>query len=95
MTKVNKLTRCFNGPAFFWKPESKWTISAELQPPNEDDLEVRKEVTENAIGIEKHNILDTLEERISCWIKMRRTLVYLKKYICRLRERIKGKKFFK
>ena len=45
----------------------------------------------NAIGIEKDNIFDKLEERISCWVKMRRALAYVKKYICRLRERIKGK----
>ena len=32
-----------------------------------------------------------LEERISCWIKMRRTLTYVKKHICRLRSKIKGK----
>ena len=32
-----------------------------------------------------------LEERISCWIKMRRTLAYVKKHICRLRSKIKGK----
>ena len=61
----------------------------ELQPPNEDDPEVRKEVTVNAIGIENYNILDTLEERISCWVKMRRTLSYVKKFICRLRGKIK------
>ena len=52
-TKVNKVTHWFNGPAFLWKPESEWTISVELQPPNEDDPEVRKEVTVNAIGIKK------------------------------------------
>ena len=55
-TKVNKVTRWFNGPAFLWKPESEWTISAEFQPPNEDDPEVRKEVTVNVIGIEKQYI---------------------------------------
>ena len=92
MTKVNKVTRWFNGPAFLWKPESEWIISVELQPPNEDDPEVRKEMTVNAIGIKKQNILDTLEERISCWVKMKRTLAYMKKCICRLRAKIKGKK---
>ena len=91
MTKVNKVTRWFNGPAFLWKPESEWIISVELQPPNEDDPEVRKEMTVNAIGIKKQNILDTLEERISCWVKMKRTLAYMKKCICRLRAKIKGK----
>ena len=65
-TKVNKVTRWSNGPAFLWKPESEWTISAEFQPPNEKDTEVRKEVTVNATGTEMYNILDTLEERISC-----------------------------
>ena len=88
-TKVNKVTLWFNGPAFLWKPESEWTISAEFQPPNEEDPEVRKEVTVNATGIKRYNILDTLEERISCWVKMRRTLAYVKKFICRLREKIK------
>ena len=88
-TKVNKVTRWFNGPASLWKPESEWIISAELQPPNEDDPKVRKEVTVNVVGIEKHNILGTLEERISCWVKMRRTLAYVKKFIRTLREKIK------
>ena len=88
-TKVNKVTRWFNGPGFLWKPESEWTISTEFQSPNEEDPEVRKEVTVNATGIERYNVLDTLEERISCWVKMRRTLAYVKKFICRLREKIK------
>ena len=87
-TKVNKVTCWFNGPAFFWKPESEWTISAEFQPPTEEDPEVRKEVTVNATGIKRYNILDMLEERISCWVKMR-TLAYVKKFICGLREKIK------
>ena len=86
---MNKVTHWFNGPAFLWKPESEWTISAEFQPPNEEDPEVRKEVTVNATGIEKYNILDTLEERIFCWVKMRRTPAYVKKFIRRLREKIK------
>ena len=73
-TKIDKVTRWFKGPAFLWKPESEWTISTEFQPPNEDDPEVRKEVTVNAICIEKHNILYTLEEKISCWFKMWRNL---------------------
>ena len=47
-------------------------------------------MTVNAIGIEKHNILDTLEERISFWVKMKRTLAYVKKFICRLREKTEG-----
>ena len=51
--------------------------------------EVRKEVTVNATDIERYNILDTLEEIISCWVKRRRTLAYVKKFICRLREKIK------
>ena len=67
-TKVNKVTCWFNGPAFLWKPESEWTISAEFLPPKEEDPEVRKEVTVNATGIERYDILDTLEERISCWV---------------------------
>ena len=46
-------------------------------------------MTVNAIGIENYNILDTLEERISCWVKMRRTFSYVKKFICRLRGKIK------
>ena len=29
-TKVNKVTRWFNGPDFFWKPGSESTISAEF-----------------------------------------------------------------
>ena len=88
-TKVNKVIRWFNGPGLLWKRESEWTISAEFQSPNEEDPEVRKEVTVNATGIEMYNVLDTLEERISCWVKMRRTLAYVKKFICRLREKIK------
>ena len=48
-------------------------------------------MTVNAIGIEKHNILDTLEDRISFWVKMKRTLAYVKKFICRLREKIEGR----
>ena len=88
-TKVNKGARWFNRPAFLWKPESEWTISAEFQPPNDEDPEVRKEVTVNSTGIERYNILDTLEERISCWVKMRRTLAYVKKFIYILREKIK------
>ena len=48
-------------------------------------------MTVNAIGIEKHNILDTLEERISFWVKMKRTLAYVKKFICRLREKTEGR----
>ena len=63
-TKVNKVTCWFNGPGFLWKPESKWTISAEFQSPNEEDPEVRKEVTVNATDIERYNVLDTLEENI-------------------------------
>ena len=70
--------------------ESEWAISVELQSPNEDDPEVRKEITVNVIGIKKH-MLNTLEEKISCWVKMRRTLAYVKKYICRLRAKIKEK----
>ena len=91
LTKANKVTRWFSGPTFLWKPGSEWTTSAEFQPPNEDDPEERKGVTVIAIGIEEHNTLDTLEERISCWIKIRRALAYVKKYICRLRENIKEK----
>ena len=87
-TKLNKVTRWFNGPAFLWKPVSKWTISAEFQPPNEEDPEVRKEVTLNATDIENCNIWDTLEEIISCLVKMRRALSYAK-FICRLKEKIK------
>ena len=45
-------------------------------------------MTVNVIGIEKHNILDTLEERIYCWVKMRRTIAYVKKFIYGLREEI-------
>ena len=87
-TKVNKVTCWFNEPAFLGKPESEWTISAEFQPPN--DPEVRKEVTVNAIGIENYNILDMVEKKIiSSWIKMRKTLTYVKKFICRLRGKIK------
>ena len=80
---MNKVTRWFNGLAFLWKPE--------FQPPNEEDPEVRKEVIVNATGIEKYNILDTLEERIPSWVKVRRTLAYAKKFIRRLREKIKGR----
>ena len=87
-TKVNKITRWFNGPVFLWKPESEWKISPEFQSPNEEDLKLRKVIV-NATCIERYNILDTLEERISCWVKMRRTLAYVKKFICRLREKIK------
>ena len=32
-----------------------------------------------------------LEERISCWVKMRRKPAYLKKFICRLRGKFKGR----
>ena len=46
----------------------------------------------NAIAIESYNILDMLEERITCRVKMKKTLAYLKKFICILRENIKGKK---
>ena len=65
-TKVTKVTRWFNGPVLPWKAESEWTVSAEFQPSNEEDPEVRKEVARNAIAIENCDILDTLEERISC-----------------------------
>ena len=91
-TKVNKVASWFNGSAFLWKPESEWTISAEFQPPNKKDPKVRKAVTvRNATGIDINNIMDTLEERISCKVKMRTALAYVKKFICRLREKIKGR----
>ena len=40
--------------------------------------------TVNAFGI---------QERISCWIKMRRTFAYVKKFIRRLRQKIKNRLF--
>ena len=46
-------------------------------------------MTVNVIGIRNYNILDALAERISCSVKMRRTLANVKKFICRLRENIK------
>ena len=51
-TRVNRLIRWFNGPAFLQRPESEWIISAELQPPNEQDPAVRNQVIVNTIGME-------------------------------------------
>ena len=42
------------------------------------------------MGIENYNILDTLEEKISYWVKIWRTVAYVKMFICRLREKIKN-----
>ena len=83
VANVNKVIRWFSEPAFLQKPEHEWTISAEFKPPDEEDPEVRKEVTANTIDIKNCNILNMQEKRISCWVKMRRTLAYVKNFSCR------------
>lgn len=87
--KVNKVAPRFNVPAFLQKPESEQITSTEFKPPNEENPGVREEKTVNAIGIKNYNILDALEERISCWAEIRNTLAYVKKLICSLTKNIK------
>ena len=77
---TEKLDIWLNGP-YFLRENNEWWKNAQTDVEiKEDDKEVKKELKVNAIQVKEHSVLETLEERISSWNKMKRVIVWIHRY---------------
>ena len=58
-----------NGPSFLWQPESNWPCDTNNLKIDMDDPEVKHSCA--VIELEEPTIMDTLESRISNWVKIK------------------------
>ena len=68
----------FNGPGILRQKEEAWRDALPEVEIVENDPEVK--VMVNATGIKERSILEVLEERISSWHKMKRTVVWAERF---------------
>ena len=76
--KFVNIGRWFQGPKFLWKSQS-WEISSAavlLQPENP---ELKKLVKTNKTVVED-DLLENIEEKHSCWLKMKRIIALMLKW---------------
>ena len=76
----SNITRQFQGPAFLWEPQSSWKKSS-VQEANQNgtfDLEWEKQIKVSSI-ITKEDFVSNLENRYSCWLKLKRVIAFILK----------------
>ena len=82
----NKMDVWFKGPSFLWNKEEDWNISQPEQVITVDtDPEIKPTLRVNTIVVPAKTVLDSLEERVSDWNKMRRIMAQVIRFnkICR------------
>ena len=88
--KESSDSRWFNGPSFLWQDTEYWPDQEDIIQVAEHDPELKKEVKTCAAVVQK-NFVQQLEERISCWSKMKGVVALVLCYKEKLQERIKKK----
>ena len=89
----NTIESWYKGPSFLWDNEEDWNMT---QPDHamkiETDPEIKQTQRVNAIGISNVTVLQTLEERVSDWNKMKRIMAQVLRFIKICRKQLERKK---
>eukprot|EP00112_Aurelia_sp_Birch-Aquarium-sp1_P003948 Seg1448.2 transcript_id=Seg1448.2/GoldUCD/mRNA.D3Y31 product="hypothetical protein" protein_id=Seg1448.2/GoldUCD/D3Y31 len=87
-----KNSRWFRGPEFLWKSENEWPREKAIPLPKEDDPELRKIVKVNSTAVAKNDsLLIELENRYSDWVRMKRVVALLLRFISNCKRKIKNR----
>ena len=79
----------FNGPKFLWSHKDAWPDDNALYNVSEDDPELTKTLKVNCTSISQRcNLLTTLENRYSDWMKMKRIVAIVQKFILKCKKKI-------
>ena len=79
----------FNGPKCLWSHKDAWPDDNALYNVSEDDPEVTRTLKVNCTSIsQKYNLPTTLENRYSDWMKMKRIVAIVQKFILKCKKKI-------
>ena len=79
----------FNGPKFLWSHKDAWPDDNALYNVSEDDPELTRTLKVNCTSIsQRYNLLTTLENRYSDWMKMKRIVAIVQKFILKCKKKI-------
>ena len=78
LTSASADHRWFEGPEFLWKPEDLWPPSPMIEPPSEQDSNVRQQIVTCASTVCQNT--DTIEDVIERIFKASSSWYRLKKY---------------
>ena len=72
-SQKDKTKRWFEGPEFLKEPEENWPKNNSEFGLESDDPEVKKQkLVVNTLQVAENDVLTTLEQRISCWFRLKR-----------------------
>ena len=77
----SNITRWFQGPARLWETQSSWeNFSAQETNQNAtSDFEWKKHIKVGSV-ITKEDLVSSLENRYSCWLKLKRVISFILKW---------------
>ena len=76
--KFVDIDRWSQGPKLLWKPQSSWEMSLVPVLLEAEGPEFKKQVKTNKVAVED-DLLGNIEEKYSCWLKMKRIIALILK----------------
>ena len=84
MDDSDKIKTWMNGPEFLWQCEALWPVQITIPGLESTDPELKKGSTVNYVHVDAPQLLTSLADRCSSWLKLQRWVVWFlrfKKYI--------------
>ena len=74
----SNITRWFHGPTFLSEPQSSWekSLAQEANQNDTSDPEWKKQIKVSS-AITKEDFVSSLENRYSCWLKLRLVIAFI------------------
>ena len=92
-SNIAKNSRWFKGPEFLWKSENEWPRGKATPLLQEDDPELKKIIKVYCISVAaKDSFLIELVSRYSDWVRMKRVVAFVLKFISNCKRKIKNRK---
>ena len=89
--ETEKMKKWFQGPSFLWQREDEWKKEEAITEYLPEDEELKKTVKVNRTVVELPSIIEILELRVSRWLRMKRIIAWVLRFIGNCRKEVSSR----